>query len=106
MADPQMAAATLEPIRMARGSRPAARAPKLARWAVTAVFAGNGATIASLAVRTPSLKIAHGLDAAHLGLLSAVFGVAAILAMQLAGGLTARWGSAWVVQSATVVLPL
>lgn len=70
------------------------------------MFAGNGATIASLAVRTPSLKLDHGLSEGQLGLVSAVFGVAAIVSMQSAGGLTARLGSSWIVRSATVVLPL
>ncbi len=84
---------------------PAAR-PTRARWAVTAVFAANGATIASLAVRTPSLKLDHGLSAGQLGLTSAFFGVAAIVAMQLAGGLAARVGSARIVRAATVLLPL
>ena len=63
-----------------------------ARWAITAVFAASGVAISSFAVRTPSLKAEHALSTAQLGLLSTVFGVAAILAMQLTGALVARWG--------------
>jgi MFS family permease len=82
------------------------RPPTRARWAVTSVFAGNGAAIASLVVRTPSLKLAHGLSAGQLGLVSTLFGVAAVITMQVAGRLAARVGSARVVRSATVALPL
>jgi MFS family permease len=77
-----------------------------ARWAIAAVFAGNGAAMASLAVRNPSLKLDHGLTAGQLGLVSAMFGLVAVIVMQVAGRLAARLGSAWLVRSATVVLPL
>jgi MFS family permease len=77
-----------------------------ARWAVAALFAGNGVAIASLAVRNPSLKLDHGLTTGQLGLLSTLFGVMALIVMQVAGRLTARLGSAWLVRAATVVLPL
>jgi MFS family permease len=70
------------------------------------VFAANGATIASFAVRTPTLKADHALTAGQLGLVSAMFGVAALLSMQLTGGLAARLGSSWIVRSTTVMLPL
>lgn len=85
--------------------RPAAPRAALARWAVTALFAANGLTIAALAVRTPSLKIEHGLTAGQLGVVSALFGVAAVLSMQLTGGLAARLGSAWILRPTTLVLP-
>jgi MFS family permease len=77
-----------------------------ARWAIAAVFAGNGAAIASLAVRNPTLKLDHGLTPGQLGLLSALFGVVAVIAMQLAGRLAARHGSARLIRAATVVFPL
>jgi len=77
-----------------------------ARWAITAVFGGNGLLIASLVARTPSLKVDLGLSPAQLGLTSAVFGVAAVLAMQLTGAVAARLGSARVVRAATLVLPV
>jgi predicted MFS family arabinose efflux permease len=84
----------------------ATRRAGLARWAVAAVFAGNGAAIASLAVRNPSLKLDHDLSTGQLGLLSALFGVVAVVVMQVAGRLAARLGSARLVRAATVVLPL
>jgi MFS family permease len=77
-----------------------------ARWATTAVFGGNGLVIASLVVRTPQLKLDLALSPAQLGLVSAVFGVSAVLAMQVAGALTARVGSGWLVRAAILVLPL
>jgi predicted MFS family arabinose efflux permease len=96
----------------ARGLRRALRADNTvagtarARWAVTAVFAANGVTIASFAVRTPSLKVEHGLTTGQLGMVSALFGVAALIVMQLTGRLAARLGSSWIVRSVTVALPI
>jgi MFS family permease len=46
------------------------------------------------------------LSPAQLGLVSAVFGVSAVLAMQVAGALAARVGSGWVVRAAILVLPV
>jgi predicted MFS family arabinose efflux permease len=81
-------------------------AVRRARWAVAAVFAVNGATIAGMVVRTPSLKLEHGLSDGRLGLLSAVFGVSAVAAMQVAGRLSGRVGSAAVVRVVSVALPV
>lgn len=77
-----------------------------ARWAIMAVFGGNGLLIASLVVRTPSLKLDLGLSPGQLGLVSAVIGGSAVVAMQIAGGLAARVGSRRVVRVATPLLPL
>src|SRR5689334_22972615 len=77
-----------------------------ARWAITAVFGGNGLLIASLAVRTPSLQLDLGLSTGQLGLLSGMFGISAVVAMQSSGRLAARFGSAGLVRTATLVLPL
>ncbi|MGW3897515.1 MFS transporter [Micromonospora profundi] len=85
---------------------PPSRATIRARWAVTAVFGINGLLIASLAVRTPSLKIDLGLTPGQLGLLSAMFGIAAVIMMQTVGNVVARTGSRVIVQGTTVVLPL
>ncbi|MEO3827667.1 hypothetical protein [Actinomadura sp. B10D3] len=103
MSDQDLATA-VRPVTPMTDRRAAPRAVT-ARWAVTALFAANGLTIAALAVRTPSLKIEHGLTAGQLGVVSALFGVAAVLSMQLTGGLAARLGSAWILRSATLVLP-
>jgi fucose permease len=80
--------------------------PSRARWAITAVFGGNGLLVASLVARTPQLKLDLDLSPAQLGLTSAAFGVSAVLAMQGAGALAARVGSAWVVRLAILVLPV
>jgi MFS family permease len=77
-----------------------------ARWAITTVFGINGMLIASLAVRTPSLKLDLGLTPGQLGLTAAAFGVAAVVAMQTAGGVAARVGSGWIVRAATLLLPV
>jgi MFS family permease len=77
-----------------------------ARWAITAVFGGNGLIIASMAVRTPSLMLDLGLSAGQLGLVSALFGISAVTAMQTTGGLSARVGSAWLVRLTILLLPV
>src|SRR5437762_2807606 len=77
-----------------------------ARWAITGVFGGNGLLIASLAVRTPSLELDLGLTTGQLGLLSALFGISAVIAMQSSGRLAARFGSAGLVKITAIVLPL
>src|SRR5688500_8174708 len=76
-----------------------------ARWAVTAVFAVNGLTIATFAVRTPSLKLEHGLSDGGLGGMAALFGIAAVATMQLAGRVAARTGSGPLLRVAAVLLP-
>jgi predicted MFS family arabinose efflux permease len=80
--------------------------PARARWAVTAVFAVNGAIIAGMSVRTPSIKIEHGLSVGQLGLSEFCFGVAALAAMQFTGGWAARLGSAPIVRLSALLLPL
>jgi hypothetical protein len=77
-----------------------------ARWAITGIFGGNGLLIASFAVRTPSLKLDLGLTTGQLGLLSALFGVSAVVAMQTTGRLVGRFGSGSVVRAVSVVLPV
>ncbi|GAA1888920.1 MFS transporter [Asanoa iriomotensis] len=77
-----------------------------ARWAITAVFAANGLLIATMAARAPSVKVDLGLSAGQLGLTTAAFGVSAVLAMQVAGGLAARFGSRRVVRGAVTLLPV
>jgi MFS family permease len=77
-----------------------------ARWAVTVVFAIAGATIATFSVRTPTLKAVHELSPGAVGLLTAWFALAGLVALQVTGGLAARWGSSWIVRVAVVVMPL
>ncbi|GIF71927.1 MFS transporter [Asanoa siamensis] len=77
----------------------------MARWAITAVFAANGLLVASFAARAPSVKVDLGLSAGELGLVTAAFGAAAVVAMQGAGRLAARFGSRRVVRAAVCVLP-
>lgn len=76
------------------------RSASRARWAITTVFAVNGLLISTMAVRTPSLKLDLSLVDSQLGLGSAIFGIAAVIAMQTTGRLAARVGSAVIVRVA------
>ena len=80
--------------------------PVVARRAVTMIFGVSGLLIASLAVRTPSLQEDLQLTTGRLGLLSALFGLTAVAAMQVAAGLTTRFGSRALVRMAAVVQPV
>ena len=77
-----------------------------ARWAITAIFCADGLLIANLVGRVPSLKLDLGLSSGQLGLVSALFGVAAVVAMQATGRLAARVGSRPIVRLVILLLPL
>lgn len=77
-----------------------------ARWAVTTVFFFNGMTISSFMIRVPTLRFDLGLSEGSLGVVLALFGVFAILSMQLVGSIAARRGSSWVVRPATIGISL
>lgn len=77
-----------------------------ARWAVTGLFLVNGMTLASYYVRIPTLKRSAGLTDGQLGVALTVAAVAALLGMQFAGALTARFGSSRVARVAAVALPV
>ena len=76
------------------------------RRAVTVIFGASGLLIASLAVRTPSIQQDLQLTTGRLGLLSALFGLTAVAAMQVAARLTGRFGSRSLVRVAAVVQPV
>lgn len=76
-----------------------------ARWAITAVFFVNGLLIATYLVRIPSLKAGLGLTESQLGVVLTCYGVAALLTMQLVGGLVARFGSVRVIRVTLAALP-
>src|SRR5688572_1262750 len=67
--------------------------PKTARWAVSMLFFLNGVLFATWASRIPAVQAERGLGngALELALLSIALG--AVIAMPLAGLLTARIGS-------------
>src|SRR5207253_2057037 len=73
----------------ARGGRP----PRLARWAVLAVFVVNGLLYGSFASRIPAIRDRIGLSNGELGLALAFVAVGSIAAMPLAGAAAARVGS-------------
>jgi MFS family permease len=76
------------------------------RRAVTAVFFLNGLTLGSYIVRLPSLKVGLQLGTVQLGLVSTLFGVAALVAMQFVGVLVSRFGSARLIRVTMFALPL
>jgi MFS family permease len=76
--------------------------PRAARIAVTVVFFASGAAYGSWVARVPSLQDQHDATTSELGL--ALFGVAAgaIVALPIAGWLTARLGSRLVTRAGLV----
>ncbi len=85
-------------------------APDLAgmrgRRAVTAVFFLNGLTLASYIIRLPSIKVDEHLSTAQLGLVSTIFGAAALVTMQFVGALVARYGSGRLIRVTMAALPV
>ncbi|GAA3353687.1 MFS transporter [Saccharopolyspora gregorii] len=81
-------------------------AARRARWAVTAYFVVSGFALATWTARIPTIKQDLGLDDG--GVTLALFAVAAgsVLAMQVCGHLTDRFGSARVVPPAGVLVAL
>jgi fucose permease len=90
---------------LAPRSRVAHRRVRVARWAVAGVFAINGSLVATYLARIPTLKITLGLTDAQLGAILTGWGIAALLTMQMLGGLVARFGSARVIRLALALLP-
>jgi fucose permease len=78
---------------------------RVARWAVTGVFAVNGLLVATYLVRIPSLKSTLVLTDPQLGAILTCWGVAALLTMRLVGGMVARFGSARVIRLTLAALP-
>ena len=75
------------------------------RRAVTAVFFLNGLTLASYIIRLPSIKVDQHLSTAQLGLVSTIFGAAALVTMQFVGALVARHGSARLIRLTLAAMP-
>lgn len=73
---------------------------------MTAVFAANGLLRVSLAARTPSLQQDLDFSATSIGVISAIFGLTAVAAMQTTGGLAARFGSEAAMRWLTSPLPI
>jgi len=82
------------------------RAAVRARWAVTAVFFLNGATLSAWIARVPSIRAEHHLPDGQLGVVLTSLGVCAIIAMQFVGRLVARLGTAVVIRAMLLVAPL
>ncbi|RRS01711.1 MFS transporter [Glycomyces terrestris] len=75
------------------------------RWPVRAVFFLNGLVCASYIVSLPALKSVHGLNDGRIGLVSLVFALAALVAMQAAGRLVAVFGSGMVLRCSLLAMP-
>ena len=76
-----------------RRPSPTTRPDRTARWAVTVVFALNGALVASWIVRIPATQERLGVAEATLGLVLMGLAVGVLLALPVAGGASARLGS-------------
>jgi MFS family permease len=85
---------------------PPARVERRARWAVTVYFVITGATMATWTSRIPAIKQQLGLDDADLGVALLVLGAGAVLAMQVVGHLSDRFGSAIVMAPGGVLLSM
>jgi hypothetical protein len=73
---------------------PAARsALSRARWAITALFAVNGAALGSWVARIPVVQESLGLDEAALGTALLGLSVGVVTALPVAGGFVARRGA-------------
>jgi MFS family permease len=72
--------------------------PKIsaARWAVRALFFMNGALFATWASRIPAVQSALHLTNGQLGLALLAMALGAVVAMPVAGAMSARVGSGWV----------
>jgi predicted MFS family arabinose efflux permease len=81
------------------------RTVRVARWAVTGVFAINGLLVGTYLARIPSLQTDLGLTGPQLGAILTCWGVAALLTMALVGGWVARFGSARVIRLTLAALP-
>lgn len=84
----------------------ATAAGRRARLAAMTIFFVNGLVLGSYFVRIPSLKIAHQLSTRGLGIALTVAALAALLGMQFAGWLSARYGSARVAWVSVALLPV
>ncbi len=82
------------------------RRARRARAVVALYFFVNGAVVGSWVPHIPDRARALGLNAASLGTLLLAGGLGAVLAMPLAGWLTARWGSRVVSTTAGALFPL
>jgi MFS family permease len=76
------------------------------RWAVTGLFLVNGMVLASYYVRIPTLKSSVGLSDGQLGVALTFAAVSALLGMQFAATLAARWGSSLLARVSAVALPV
>ena len=80
--------------------------PRAARWAVMAVFLVNGIALGNWFPRIPAVQRKLELGEGALGLALLGTAVGAIVAMPVAGGLIARFGSRPVTRTAVVALCL
>lgn len=72
---------------------PPQSSPFLARWAVSTIFFINGMVLASWVPHIPAVKAQHAISDGQLGIVLLSMAVGSVLALPLAGGLIARFGS-------------
>lgn len=81
----------------------APRRPTASRLAVAALFFVNGALIGNWVARIPAIKTGLGLNDGVFGLALLAMAAGALVAMPLAGGLSARFGSHRITQFLTIL---
>src|SRR5262245_54618425 len=67
--------------------------PIRARWAVSIIFFINGAVLASWVPHIPAVKAQHAISDGQLGIILLSMALGSVLALPLAGGFIARFGS-------------
>src|SRR6185503_19536669 len=77
-----------------------------ARLAVSTMFFVNGVVLASWVPHIPAVKARHALSDGDLGFVLLAMAVGAVVALPLAGGLVARFGSRRMTSLAAVGLCL
>src|SRR6476469_10207685 len=88
---------------MSAVSAPPAAVVRVARTAVFAAFAINGAAFAAFASRVPDIKHALGLSAGALGLTLLAASLGSVLGLPLSGWIVHRLGAARTLLGAAVV---
>ena len=74
------------------------------RYAVSIIFAVNGALFGTWASRIPAIANIHDLSPALLGFLIFLAGASAVIAFSIFGKAADRYGAAYVSKRATILL--
>ena len=76
------------------------------RFAVSMIFAINGALFGTWASRIPAISNIHDLSPASLGLLIFLAGLSAVVAFSIFGRAADHYGAAFIVKLASSIFPV